>query len=426
MPGETVSDETGENLGGAAGSSIGREWLRGLSAVVPPFRSIGAAFCDYRGTERNLAFDLIDDVSQLGFLERNHRLCLYPSIKGGPQIPLFNASALPRDIVSEHENLVQPPDVYVYGLVGHELGGYGLLSSGGKFFLKGDIIPNYFDNFFAEGSHMLPEIWRGAIFSPQADVIDVDGPVGVAFHPNMVYGHFLLEMLPRLYLLMRLRQFGAAFSLAAPNDCGEWAKNIARIFFKDEEILWYNSKSQRIRARCFILPSMMHETYNFHPEFNVMAEHLALYSIEGAKKRRLGSPRIYLSRSHLSDAWHGIDNEGSVESVLRDLGFDIIHPQEMSFEEQMLCYTSAKMIVCEYGSAAHNSLFSPRGAKVVCINRLNSIQGNIGALRSQPHAFIPPTSGAFWDWRKPAEQQESHYRVDLRILKEVVLAFLAR
>ncbi len=41
--------------------------------------------------------------------------------------------------------------------------------------------------------------WIGALLDADAEVIAVEEPAATVITPNLVYGHFLLEMLPRLH-----------------------------------------------------------------------------------------------------------------------------------------------------------------------------------------------------------------------------------
>jgi hypothetical protein len=395
-----------------------------LMAVAPRPRTIRGGEVIYRGPEHDLAFADTTSLSEIGHLPFPHRLLLYPAYAGLPQLPLFDDASLPQEVVDEHYEVALPPDVHVYGLTGHELGGHGLFQANGKVFLHQDIVPTYFNSFVLPQGQTLPDVWGGSLLKSDVEILDVDVPVGFPFHPNFVYGHFLLEILPKLQVLHNLKRLGMAFPIAMSIHLPEWLKRIIALYFDDGEILYYNSETQRIRAPCFILPSMMHRSYHFHPQFGLMTDNLVERvqcpsAAAPAERHRL----IYLSRSRISGGWHGILNEAEVEAAMASLGFTIIHPQEHSFAEQIAIYQSADCIACEYSSATHNSLFARRGTGVFCINRINWYQSRIGSLRSQPVAFMPPADGHFRDWRMTSAP-EAHFGVDCEQLRRQVAAFL--
>jgi O-antigen biosynthesis protein WbqL len=340
---------------------------------------------------------------------------------GLAQLQLFNECDMPREIISQHHDRSAPPAIYIYGLRGHELGGWGLLQSKGRVFLGPDVFPSYFNHWLGKESHRLGEHWGGSLLLQDASIIEVDTPVASVIHPNLVYGHFLLEMFPRLYLLSKLRTLGVPFILALPNRIAKWVTAIIGLYFSDDEILYYDPLTTRVRSPCFILPSMMHANYKFHPDFNVAIEELKRHVLP--QKRRNACDRIWISRRrHSGRSW--LRNEEEVESTMISLGFEVIHPQELTFPQQVQTFDAAKAVVSEYGSAVHNTLFSPRGARVFCLNRINWYQSGIGCLREQPMAYMMPSDGRFRDWRVQGTP-DAAFEINCATLRNDIGSFLA-
>ena len=397
-------------------------WSR---AVAPRPRTIPGGEVIYRGPDYDWAFADISSLSDIGHLPFPHRLRLYPAYLGLPQLPLFDDVSLPQEVVDEHYEAALPSDVHVYVLTKHELGGNGLFQADGKVFLQQDVVPAYFNSYLLPLDQTLPENWSGSLLKSGAEILEIDVPVAVPCHPNFVYGHFLLEILPKLHILHNLKRLGMAFPIAMSVHLPDWLKRIIALYYDEAEILYYDSETQRIRAPCFILPSMMHRSYHFHPQFGLMTDDLVGRVQRQAVTTGGGHHNlIYLSRSRILGGWHSILNELEVEGVMASLGFVIVHPQEHSFEEQVSIYQSADCIVCEYSSAAHNSLFARRGTGVFCINRINWYQSRIGSLKSQPVAFMLPADGYFRDWRM-ISTPNAHFRVDCDQLRQQVSAFMA-
>jgi capsular polysaccharide biosynthesis protein len=360
------------------------------------------------------------DLDELGTLPVPHRLRLHPAMRSAAPAPLFDEEALPPRIRALHAARPDAPAIDMIGLPGYELGGAGLLQQDGRVFVDSGILPGYIcQSVRAEGLE-LPQMWRGSLVAPDAEIVVTDQPVALAFHPNVVYGHFLLEMLPRLHVLAKLRAYGRAFPIAVPMDWPKWVHDFVALFYGPSEIIWYNKERQRVRAPCFVVPTMMHVNYNFHPELNTAARDVldrALHPLAAPTP-----PRVYLSRSRHAPGRHGIRNELEVENTLSDLGFAVVHPQELSFSAQMSLYDGAECIVSEYGSATHNSLFASRGTAVFCINWLNECQSRICALRGQPLGFLSP-EGGFYDPDSPPENDGFFHHADCRELAQRVTAF---
>lgn len=72
----------------------------------------------------------------------------------------------------------------------------------------------------------------------------------------------------------------------------------------------------------------------------------------------LGSRPVYLSRSKLERGMRSIVDEHLVEAVFERRGFDIVHPQDLSFESQVRLFNSAPVIAGFVGSSFHTGMFS--------------------------------------------------------------------
>ena len=68
------------------------------------------------------------------------------------------------------------------------------------------------------------------------------------------------------------------------------------------------------------------------------------------KKRRL-----YLSRNKYGG--RAVKNEPELESFLKAKGFEKIHPEELSIEEQLAAFSSAEVVLGPHGSAFTNVIF---------------------------------------------------------------------
>ena len=165
-----------------------------------------------------------------------------------------------------------------------------------------------------------------------------------------------------------------------------------------EGIIHYDFATEEVVAPAFILPSMMHVDHHFHPASNLMIDDL-ISRVCGLGTAEASSRRIYLSRSRLRAGWHQMTNEEEIEKCFEGMGFEIVHPQELSVPDQIALFSKSDTIAGEYGSALHNALFSPPGTKVIALNRINWYQSRIASLRGHHIGFIRPSNGTWQDWR---------------------------
>jgi capsular polysaccharide biosynthesis protein len=76
---------------------------------------------------------------------------------------------------------------------------------------------------------------------------------------------------------------------------------------------------------------------------------------------------------------------------MSEYGIEIVEPHKYSQEEQIKLFSEASFVIGEYGSAMHNTLFSPPETKVIVLQSdapLSFIQAGIGAALNQPTGFV--------------------------------------
>jgi capsular polysaccharide biosynthesis protein len=337
--------------------------------------------------------------------------------------PLFEAPSLPERITAAHRARLLVPPTEFFAVPGHELGGLGLLQQAGRVWVHEAVQPAYLNDAVQPDRLALPDAWTGSLLAADAEIIETDTPVGVALHPNMGYGNFLIEMLPRLLLLARLRAFGRPLPVAVPSDAPTWLQAFVALIFDASETIRYDSRRQRLRAPCFVLPGMMQDDARFHPELNSLVEALLARVVGPTLPLPRPPGRLFLSRRFLRGR-HGVANEAEMELAFVDLGFTVVHPQEHALPEQLAMYAGAECIAADYGPAAHNALFAPRGTSLVCVGWRDHRQSGVAALRGQPIAFLPTQGAGFFDPAQPGDPKAPPPRVDGDALSARVKEFL--
>jgi capsular polysaccharide biosynthesis protein len=82
---------------------------------------------------------------------------------------------------------------------------------------------------------------------------------------------------------------------------------------------------------------------------SILAEHGGLLS---------GPEKIYLTRSKLKSRDRKAAEELELENRMRNEGFEIFAPEQLSFTDQVRMFNSAKWVVGTIGSAFHTCLFA--------------------------------------------------------------------
>jgi capsular polysaccharide biosynthesis protein len=75
---------------------------------------------------------------------------------------------------------------------------------------------------------------------------------------------------------------------------------------------------------------------------------------------------IYVSRRDVP-SFRTLDNEGAVEAAMAKLGFTVMHPQTMTFDEQIATFAQACVIAGPHGAGLTNAVFAPPGGLVIDI-----------------------------------------------------------
>ena len=391
-----------------------------IAPPVPPLADTPMAPARIVGIVEPI-FEIVADIGRFGHGDGAERLSLFAPALPPAQHPIHRESDIPAEFVAEHYQYTPPPSVNVYALAGAVLWGNGLVTHGTQFVTPSDCLPGYFRPQMLQNGPPLPAIHAGVLGRADAQTLALDHPVAVALHPNLVYGHFLLEMLPRLYLLMVLRQFGADIPLALSSKLPPWVKTFARMFQPDDRIVWYDHTTQRVTAPSIVMPAMMHTDHNFHPAMNLMVHHLLQRQGVADTNAIASASRIYVSRSNFGE--ERLENEDEVEEMVTALGFAVVRPQQLSVEEQIRVFSAAKVIVGEYGSGLHNAIFSGPGTRIVAINFFNNYQSKIARLRRHRLAFVPPQDGRFRHWRLTRDLPRK-FSVDIGLLRQTMLEML--
>ena len=255
--------------------------------------------------------------------------------------------------------------------------------------------------------------------------IDEGCPVVNLVKPGQqVYGHWLLDVLPSVWLLMRARDQGLItgelrYLVAAGTP--RWGLEFLKTLFGigAENLLFMDDFNEIVRVRTMIVPSTLRSSPLIAPLMNEFVDFLKARVLPLAK--RLDHPKkIFISRNNYSTEHNkALINAGDIADFFHREGFAVVQPELMPWPEQIAMFAHAQIIAGEFGSGPHNALLS--GAQTVPLIMLhlkhNWNQSAIAALRGQRIAYVAP------------EQQERtglgagvRFTFDIAMLAEAVAA----
>jgi len=212
----------------------------------------------------------------------------------------------------------------------------------------------------------------------------------VISHFNYVWGHWLTEMYPKLFLIRALNAAGITAPLVLPSAAPGYVARIVRAMLPDQEIVTYDHRDEAVEIGAALLPHMLHKDYQFHDFLRWGLEREVL-----AWPRAGAIDKIFVSRGGVRTAqsFREMENEAEIEAVAQDLGLTLLRPETLPWGEQARIFSRARVVAGEFGSGLHNALLSSEGCQVVSLNWLVEVQSRIGNFRRHDVGYILPTDG---------------------------------
>lgn len=221
-----------------------------------------------------------------------------------------------------------------------------------------------------------------------------------------VYGHVLLEVLPSLWGLDASRERAKNLVVASSITMSSSYASMFRCLDVDPEKVLKIDRPI-VAAEGYFPDASIYRRQWVHPAAREVFAKLKRLGVKSAISR---PKRIYVSRSKV--AARNLTNETQVERVFRDLGFEIIHPQEMSIEDQIAVFSDAKMIAGSGGSAMHSAVFAPDSTRVLIVCSEGWLT-NADILLSQVPGRLGYVFGAVDDVAQRGSRTRASWTVDV-------------
>jgi capsular polysaccharide biosynthesis protein len=220
----------------------------------------------------------------------------------------------------------------------------------------------------------------------------IDRAFVISHFSSKVYGHFLTEIMPKLAIIKDYYDNGIRIPIVLSASEPRFVRNFVRFAIPDAEICTPPSDAGCLVNICLI-PShcSMYLLNSHHLAFidSLVCKSQILQNKEGVKTPE----RVIISRQKLGTTYRILENWDQIIRIAEHYGYQVIAPETMPLEQQIVLFAQASHVLGEYGSALHNCLFAQRKQSVLSLNWINLIQQAIGLARGQPNMFIFPESG---------------------------------
>lgn len=308
--------------------------------------------------------------------------------ESAPPLPntslLFPDLATPEILESHFLRAEEAPAIGLACLRDVVVSGQSLVGRSWLLYQLGPLAPRYVDDYLRQNLHV------GDRKITRKQKIVVSTPTALVTHWNSgVYGHWLLEGMPKLLLLRELRDRLPALRIALPRSLPAWTSTWITKLLPDAAIELYDDRTSYLHCRTLLAPTLITDPVHhlFHPHFAQL-----LASIEPPLTSSVRRARLYVSRSSPS-IYRRLSNEAEIEDIAATEGLEVVKPDTLFIDEQIALFARAEIIVGEFGSAMHNTLFSPPDARVLCLNWINGLQSRIAQLKQHRVGYLLPSNG---------------------------------
>ncbi|WP_028312409.1 glycosyltransferase family 61 protein [Derxia gummosa] len=217
--------------------------------------------------------------------------------------------------------------------------------------------------------------------------------------PN-VYGHWILDTLPMAWNFFEAVRLGIVrppFRFLISDRTPPWARGfLQRLFNVPPELLVsYDDNATVVHAERLIVPSLLRVSPLISPRMNEFVEFVYdRFGLRWQPERPDLPTEFFISREGYADQGRRtLANALEIEAVMRDAGVVPIRPETLSWPDQLLMFSRARLVAGEFGSGTHNTLFSP--ASTVNLTLFNMVsnwnQSSIAALRDQDIVYLRPS-----------------------------------
>ena len=276
-------------------------------------------------------------------------------------------------------------------------------------------IPLQHDMAFTAPSLLHPEHLVRTVMGHMASRVvperHIDGTMAVIYGPATEnFGHWLIDFLPRVWVLAATGHDLGRMSFAMPMDLNPIVVEMLSLLgVPPERFVTHDPMQERLTADVLLVPTGL----RLGNRISVLFENATKFWTGRLRDRLTAKPsgwgsRVFLSRGDVRQQRVMVNRE-AVEQVAVERGFAVVSPETLPLAEQVALFTGASLIAGEYGSALHGSVFSAPGT-VTCglrgnVRHPSFIQSGIGGALRQRSGYVLGDA--------PGQDVEQRFSIDL-------------
>jgi capsular polysaccharide biosynthesis protein len=354
-----------------------------------------AMFLHHAGRSGGGLEEVIDLNSQAARSVGIARECLSPEADGRRPAPAFLYGPDQAKFLAEYDQQQISWPVSLYTVPGATV--IGPLPDLGLVILKKQARLTCDELYLAGNSDQARDLIRGAHIAMSRGQIWprlVPGQsVLLATTGYPIYGHWLADFLPKLFVLKAAGlDIDKLRFLIPPSRSGTALLQLLGI--GAEQLLPYHPGQEMLLAEELLVPTLLRSwtgaTPLLRPALEFLNDRIDRTNPDlGAGPER----RIFVSRSKSQRHGRTLLNTAEIEAIATSRGFTLIYPEQQAMHEQISMFRGAREILGQYGSALHASLFSPTAVTMGCLQgngaaSAGTLQSGIGEARGQKTGYI--------------------------------------
>jgi len=180
-----------------------------------------------------------------------------------------------------------------------------------------------------------------------------------------IFGHWLIDFLPRLYVLRRAGFDIERLTFILPPELPEFAQEFLRqIGIPAGHIVVLDHTAELVQPDELIAPTVLRLRNRFNPLLGVASrfwiDRISLPKAPQAQRR------IFISRNQ-TEGNRVVTSRREIEARATGAGYEIVLPESLALAEQIELFRGAGRIIGEYGSGLHGALHAPAGAAICAL-----------------------------------------------------------
>ena len=312
---------------------------------------------------------------------------LQPGTNLVPAPPRFSFGTFPADIAAAYYRNTHLWATGVYKLYGFDVFGHFALCKNGELYGSHEV------NMHAQ--YVKDVVDRLGLPTAPRPRQFLTGPVAMITGPGHgIYGHWLSDFLPKLYLLHASGRDVRQLRYLLPADTPAFGRAWFDVLgIPPENVIPFDPDGELVWVEELLVPTTFHNGVRVSSLLKDAARFLLSLVVDhtGELMPTSGHRRMFVSRARTSQS-RSLQNRVRIEEIAIQAGLELVYPESMTLPQQMRLFGEASMIVGEYGSALHNSLFSLPGTTVCALRgslgHPGFIQSGFGQALGQPTGYV--------------------------------------